>query len=286
MSHRLLHSLLILTMLPAATYCRADERGLSISWEKNYLTIRGEFPGDEIKVLYLEAYCRPGSTNRDWGQTVIKHKAELVSASADGKRIELRDTLDDGVIVRHVITAGRDEVDFRLEAHNPTQTPSLAHWAQPCIRVGGFTSCPTDDARTLVPQYARQCFLFIDDELSMLPTKPWAEKARYIPGQVYVPQGVPRTDVNPRPMSELVPSHGLTGCFSADRKMIMASCWEPYQEVFLGVITCIHNDFRIGGLAPREKKTIRGKIYILSADVDELRRRHARDFPEQSNSIE
>jgi hypothetical protein len=29
---------------------------LTISWEKNYLTIRGDFPGNEISILYLEAW--------------------------------------------------------------------------------------------------------------------------------------------------------------------------------------------------------------------------------------
>jgi hypothetical protein len=40
-------------------------RQLTISWEKNYLTIRGDFPGNEISILYLEAYCRPGSVDRE-----------------------------------------------------------------------------------------------------------------------------------------------------------------------------------------------------------------------------
>jgi hypothetical protein len=31
----------------------AAEPGLTISWEKNYLTIRGDFPGQELKILYL-----------------------------------------------------------------------------------------------------------------------------------------------------------------------------------------------------------------------------------------
>src|SRR5262245_29618398 len=69
---------------------------LSIRWEKNFLTIHGErLPGD-IVINYLEAYCRPGSTDRDWGQTVIGHKAELGSASDDGRTIDLRDRLNDG----------------------------------------------------------------------------------------------------------------------------------------------------------------------------------------------
>ena len=49
----------------------------------------------------LEAYCRPGSTDRDWHETVIPHESELVLATDDGKRIELRDRLSDGVVVNH-----------------------------------------------------------------------------------------------------------------------------------------------------------------------------------------
>jgi len=253
---------------------------LAISWEKNFLTIRGKFPGDEIKVMYLEAYCRPGSTDRDWGQTVIPHKAEQLQAT--DAMIQLQDTLADGVVVKHLIKATADEVDFRVTAHNPTDKQSQAHWAQPCIRVDKFTGAGNADARELVPAYARKCFLFLNGKLTRLPTEPWADKARYTPGQVYRPSGVDPDDVNPRPLSTLVPSNGLCGCFSADERMIMAVAWEPYQEIFQGVIACLHSDFRIGGLKPGEKKQIRGKLYIVPADVAKLVARYEKDFPEQS----
>ncbi len=259
----------------------ADPADLTIAWDKNYLSIRGEFPGDELKILYLEAYCRPGSTDRDWKETVIPHTAEKLDASADGRVIKLRDKLMDGVVVEHTITAGKDEVDFRLVAHNPTDKASEAHWAQPCIRVDKFTGTMNTDARTLVPAYARKSFLFLDGKLTRMPTEPWADKARYTPGQVYCPKGVDRNDVNPRPLSSLVPSSGLCGCFSADEKQIMAVAWEPYQEIFQGVIACIHSDFRVGGLAPGETKKIRGKFYIVPADVPKLVARYEKDFPEQ-----
>ena len=157
---------------------------------------------------------------------------------------------------------------------------SLAHWAQPCIRVDQFTGCGNDDARVLVPAYARKCFVFLNGNLTRLPTEPWAEKARYIPGQVYCPALVDRNDVNPRPLSDLVPSNGLTGCFSKDERQMMAVAWEPYQELFQGVIACIHSDLRIGGLQPGETKKIRGRIYIVDADVDALLKRYQNDFPE------
>jgi hypothetical protein len=272
----------VLQLVAVSGLCRAEEPApLTISWSDNYLSIRGDFPGQELKILYLEAYCRAGSTDRDWGETVIPHKAEMLEASEDGRLIKLRDKLADGVVVEHVLTAGKDEVDFRLVAHNPTTKASEAHWAQPCIRVDKFTGTTNSDARALVPAYARKCFLFLDGRLTRLPTEPWADQARYTPGQVYCPKNVDRNDVNPRPLSKLVPSSGLCGCFSADEKQIMAVAWEPYQEIFQGVIACIHSDFRIGGLAPGETKQIRGKLYIVPANVEQLVKRYAADFPEQ-----
>ena len=273
-----------LTWMAASAPSRGAEpaKGLTIAWEKNYLTIQGDFPGDSLKILYLEAYCRAGSTDREWGETVIKHTAELVSQSADRRVIKLKDTLADGVTVEHTITAGADEIDFRLRAHNPTAKASEAHWAQPCIRVGDFTGAGSADSRALVPAYARKSFIFLEGKLTRLPTEPWADKARYIPGQVYCPPHVDRNDVNPRPLSSLVPSSGLCGCFSADEKQIMAVAWEPYQELFQGVIACIHSDFRLGGLKAGETKDIRGKLYIVPADVAKLVARYEKEFPEQA----
>jgi hypothetical protein len=51
------------------------------------------------------------------------------------------------------------------------------------------------------------------------------------------------------------------------------------------VIVCLHSDFRIGGLRPRESKTIRGKIYIVTADFEALRARYERDFPEHRAGV-
>lgn len=274
-----------LCSLFAANIAAADEKPtLTITWAKNYLTIAGpHLPGGDMRIHYLEAYCRPGSTDREWGQTVIGHKTELLSASDDKKRITLRCTLTDGVIVDHTITAGDDEVDFRLTAKNPTQKESLAHWAQPCIRVDKFVGVPSKGSSE---EYLDKSFIFVDGKLTRMPTKPWAKKARYIPGQVYAPKGVPRDDVNPRPLSDIVPSNGLIGCFSKDESMIFATAFEPYQELFQGVIVCLHSDFRIGGLKPGETKQVRGKIYYLKNDVDALVKRYEKDFPEQVKKAE
>src|SRR5438270_6817699 len=113
--------------------------GLTLSRENNWLIIHGaQLPSGQIRINYLEAYCRADSTDADWVKhTVIKHTNELISVS--DKVIKMRDRLADRLIVDHTITAGEDEVDFRLVARNPTNKRSEAHWAQPCVRLGDFT---------------------------------------------------------------------------------------------------------------------------------------------------
>ena len=265
-----------LVVVPCFSRASAEEKApLRLHWEKNYLTISGEhLPGEEMKIHYLEAYCRAGSTDADWVKyTVIGHTTRLVEASEDGRLIRLACRLRDGVVVDHTIRSTHDEVSFEIRAHNPTSRSSQAHWAQPCIRVDKF--CGGDRE-----SYLEKSFVFLDDELSRMPTRDWATEARYVPGQVWAPHGVPRGDVNPRPLSDLVPSNGLIGCFSKDESMIFATAFEPYQELFQGVIVCLHSDFRIGGLEPGETKEIRGKIYVVPNDVEALLKRYAEDFPE------
>ena len=80
-----------------------------------------------------------------------------------------------------------------------------------------------------------------------------------------------------------MPSSGLIGCFSSDETQILATAWEPYQELFQGVARCLHSDFRLGGLQPGETKRIRGKIYVVANDVDALLKRYAADFPEHQS---
>jgi hypothetical protein len=265
----------------SASCWAAAGAGLTLGREGNWLIIRGaRIPGGEIRVNYLEAYCRAGSTDADWFKhTVIPHTNVLISLSADKKVLRLRDTLADGLIVEHTITAGDDEVDFRLVAKNPTKHRSEAHWAQPCVRLGAFTGFSNDLNQGDLNDYLPKCFIFLDGQLARMPTRDWATQARYTPGQVWGAPGVPRTDLNPRPLSKLTPSNGLIGCFSGDDKLIFATAWEPYQELFQGVLRCLHSDFRLGGPGPGTTRTIRGKIYIVPNDVPALLKRYRRDFP-------
>lgn len=273
---RFLPALLLAASLLAA---EVHAEPLTLVREKNMLLIRGPRLPGEIAINYLEAYCRAGSTDADWVKhTVVKHTSEVLSA--EPQAVRLRDTLADGVTVEHTITAKDDEVDFRLTAHNPTATRSEAHWAQPCIRLSKFLGFDEKTAGN-AEDYLPKCFLFLDGKLTRMPTPQWATIARYTPGQVWCPASVPRTDVNPRPLNPLVPSNGLIGCFSADEKLIFATAFDPYQELFQGVARCLHSDFRLGGLQPGETKTIHGKIYIVPLDVAALLARYRQDFPEK-----
>ncbi|QDV33823.1 hypothetical protein [Tautonia plasticadhaerens] len=271
----------LLLLVASASPAAPAEGALRLSWADEILTVRGpDLPGESLDIWYIEAFCRPGSTDRDWAETVITHRTELIGSGPDGRSLRLRSTLEDGVVVDHEITAGSDRVDFLVTATNPTDRPSMAHWAQPCIRVDRFTGVPPERNSE---QYLPKSFVFIDGEPRRLPTEPWATEARYTPGQVWCPKHVPRTDVNPRPLSDLVPSSGLIGCYSADESKILATAWEPYQELFQGIIVCLHSDFRIGGLAPGESKQIRGVLYLVEADLDRLLDRYRADFPEHGD---
>lgn len=278
--------LLLLAALPApgdaAESNSAAPSSLTLAFESpHWLVIRGpQLPGRELRVNYLEAYCRPGSTDADWVRhTVIPHRATLVSLAEDRRILRLRDQLDDGVTVEHTVVARHDEVEFQLVAHNPTATASEAHWAQPCVRLGAFTGFEMEGPD--LDDYLPKCFVFLDGRLTRLPeVRPWATRARYTPGQVWCPPHVPKTDVNPRPLSPRVPDLGLIGAFSGDERWIFATAWEPYQELFQGVARCLHSDPRIGGLRPGETKRIRGKIYLVTNDVTALVARYAKDFPE------
>lgn len=276
---------ILLSMLAVPGALANDLPALKLTRSENWLVIKGShLPGGEIRINYLEAYCRPGSTDADWVKhTVIKHTNEVIAQDAAGQSLQLRDTLTDGVVVDHVITAKGDEIDFQITACNPSSVRSEAHWAQPCIRLAEFTGF--DPAGKDLDDYLPKAFIFLDGKLQrMSEIKPWSKDARYTPGQVWCPKSVPRTDVNPRPLSPLVPSCGLIGCFSGDEKLLFAVAFEPYQELFQGVARCVHSDFRIGGLEPGETKKIRGKIYILKNDPAALLKRYEKDFPEQTTA--
>ena len=244
---------------------------ITIAREDHWLIIKApQVPGKEIRINYLEAYCRTGSTDADWVKhTMVGHKTEVIAAPAGGKEIKLHCQVKDGLTVDHEIRAVSDGVTFDLTVKNPTDRANEAEWAQPCIRLGDFAGGEREDGTGPDIKLSR-AFIFLNGKLTTMPTQPWATKARYTPGQAWCPKDVPRTDVNPRPLSTLVPDNGIIGCFSKDGKWIFAVCFDPTQELFQGVAQCLHNDFRIGQVPPGQTKKIRGRIWIIPNDQAKL----------------
>ncbi len=262
--------------IPSAT--RQSESRLHLEWTNNILSVSGaSLPGGTLKIWYLEAFCRSGSTDRNWNRSTIPHQTTLLSRDLDAGTIHLRTAVEPSVEVRHVIQADTDEVTFELTMENRGDRFVDVDWFQSCLRVDRFTGLQQDN-------YIQKCFIFTESGLIRLDQTRRTDEARYRGGQVYVPAGIDLNNVNPRPISPEKPINGLIGCFSADETRLLATAWDQTQELFQGVIVCIHNDPRVGGLNPGETKRLRGKLYLLANDPDELLRRYRRDFGDQQQT--
>src|SRR5216110_624638 len=128
----------IFLLLLLVSDLRAAE-SLRIAWTNNMLTIAAvNLPGKTVTIWYLEAFCRSGSTHRDWRQTTIPHKTELLSAAGKGRRLQLRTLVEPEIEVLHDIRVGRDDIDFRLTLKNRSDKFVDLQWFQPCMRVDRF----------------------------------------------------------------------------------------------------------------------------------------------------
>jgi len=248
----------------------APHPGITLDYNKQMLSVTHPLLGGKpVMINYMEAYCKKGSTHRPWNQTTIGQQNSIVSKSPH--EIVVKTSLASGVEVAHRIAVVADEILFEATFTNLTDKSVDVEWMQPCIRLHDFVGRSQDE-------YWRRCFIFTAKGLTLLADTSRTEEAIYRGGQVYVPAAVSRDDVNPRPLSPDVPANNLIGCFSADNKTILATTWTDVQELFQGVIVCIHADPRIAGLGPRQTKHIWGKLYIIPNDTKELLRRYRRDF--------
>ena len=267
--------IILLTVVLACGFSSRAEAatGLTLSWTNNLLTIAGpNLPGGKLGIWYLEAFCRSGSTQRDWRQTVFPHKTSLTFASRDGKRLKFLTRVTPSVEVVHEVQARKDEVEFSFQLTNKGSEAVDVNWFQPaCIRVDQFTGRNQTN-------YTTRSFIFTEHGLTTLAQTKRTEEALYRGGQVYVPKGINLADVNPRPLCGDQPVNGLIGCFSADDQWLMATAWDKTHELFEGVYVCLHADPHVGGLAPGETKKIRGKLYLMKNDVKTLLKRYERDF--------
>jgi hypothetical protein len=268
---------LALVLVLAGASSAIAQQPLTLGWTNNMLRISGpQVPGDFIEIWYLEAFCRSGSTHREWDKTTISHRTELISATP--QKIRLRTKVEPSIVLEHEITAGTDEVDFKVSARNDGREFADVQWFQPCVRVDRFTGAKQNN-------YIQKSFIFTKDGAKLLSDLPRNEEAIYHGGQVYVPQGISLADVNPRPISDVKPANNLIGCYSNDEKKLLATAWDSTQELFQGVIVCLHNDPRIGGLKSSESKSLHGKLYLLENDINTLLARYKKDFPSPSSAI-
>src|SRR3989442_2412649 len=127
----------VVVLLAGSVSFACQAAGLAVGWTNNMLTVAGpSIPGGKVDIWYLEAFCRSGSTHRDWHQTTIPHKTELLQADSAGKLLRLRTRVEPNIEVAHEIRARADEVDFRLELENKGEQDTDVQWFQPCIKVG------------------------------------------------------------------------------------------------------------------------------------------------------
>jgi hypothetical protein len=264
--------ILLCSVLAGHESSAAAASDLRIGWTNNMLTLSSPtLPGGPVDIWYLEAFCRSGSTHRDWRQRPFPTAPSCSKPRRMANGCACAQT-SRSVEMMHQIRARADEVEFQLEIVNRSAEPVDVQWFQPCMRVDRFTGLKQSN-------YIQGCFIFTKGGLTTLDKTRRTEDAIYRGGQVYVPAGVSTKDVNPRPLSPDVPVNGLIGCFSADGKSLLAMAWDNTQELFQGVIVCIHNDPRIGGLKPGERKTLRGRVYFMPNDTTALLKRYERDFP-------
>ena len=255
----------------AALSADADD-GLTLHWTNKMLTVSGPaLPGGNLEILYLEAFCRKGSTDRDWRKTVLPHRTRLVAAEPG--YLSFRTTIEPEAVMLHEVRVSSNGLDFDYTLTNEGQQPLDLEWFQPaCIRVARFTGLDQSN-------YISRSFIFTERGLTTLDKTRRREEGFYRGGQVYIPKGINLADVNPRPICQDQPVNGLIGCFSADGKQLLATASTSTHELFEGVFVCLHSDPHVGALAPGETKQIRARIYLVPNDPEELLRLYRKDFP-------
>ena len=223
-----------------------------ISWTNNLLTVHdARLPGGRLEVWYLEAFLKPGAHDRDWNETRLAHRTELLHATPDGQELRFRTRVDPSVLVLHEVRVEPDGLDLRFLLSNEGTNAVPVQWFQPaCIRVAEFTGCGQSN-------YTRKSFVFTTKGRRTLDQIRRTETARYLGGQVYLPPWTAEADANPRPISPERLASGLIGCVSRDGKWILATASDQTHELFEGVYVCLHSDPLIGGLNPGESKRLR-----------------------------
>lgn len=244
-----------------------------LSWTNHVLTLSDpRLPGGTLAILHLEAFCLPGGHDRPWDQTRIPHQSTVISHAPDGSSVHFLTRVGQDVEVRHEARIVPDGVDFQFTLTHRGTNRWPVQWFQPaCVRVDAFTGCTQSN-------YTARSFVFTQHGRTSLTHIRRTSRARYLGGQVYLPDWIDAQDANPRPISPDRVTNGLIGCVSADNRWILALASDRTFELFEGVYVCLHSDPFIGGLAPGESRSIRQKLYLIPNDTRDLLRRYQSDF--------
>jgi len=258
--------------LCSGSLAQNSSQPLSISWSNNLLTVTDpRLPRGKLEIWYLEAFCRRGAHDRVWDKTTLPHKTTLIHA--EPTLLQFHTDVEPGVELLHQVRAAEDELDLEFEFKNTGKTAVDLQWFEPaCIRVADFTGCSQSN-------YTSRSFIFTSKGLTTLEQLRRTTQARYLGGQVYLPDFVKPQDANPRPICLDAPVNGLIGCFSADNRWLLATASDHTHELFEGVYVCLHSDPRVNGLAPGETRHLRSKIYFLANKPQKLLKRYRHDFP-------
>ena len=124
-------------------------------WDKEILTIRGDhLPGGALEVWYIEAFCRPGldalATGIQDGYPPQNRTGRTDPRTAARSSCGLAWKTGSSSIMRSAPAAMKSI--FNVVATNPGSVrKSLAHWAQPCIRVNRYAGTKLEHNSRDVP---------------------------------------------------------------------------------------------------------------------------------------
>src|SRR5437660_12815551 len=96
-------------MSSLATAFAANDDGFTLSWTNNLLTVsNANLPGGKLEIWYPEAFCRKGSTDRDWSETVLPRRT--VPAFLSPGLMLFRTTFLSNVFVVHNVQVMEDKL--------------------------------------------------------------------------------------------------------------------------------------------------------------------------------
>src|SRR5262245_16442659 len=95
MSHRypttsVAWALTLLTIMATSPNSSPPAHDLQLDWKENRLALLSpQLPGGKVEVWYLEAFCRRGSTERKWEETVLPQQTTRLEGPGPAARIRL-----------------------------------------------------------------------------------------------------------------------------------------------------------------------------------------------------